>query len=96
MLLFQRYGANDFVLGPFAVLSSLSNFSEDCKYLHDFVNNYVQKALVRCDAGRTRTEADKSYSEQGNERYVLLYELVKQTRNSLQLRSEILSLLVAG
>lgn len=92
----QRTIANDFALGPFTVFSSRGSFNRDCELLHGFVDNYVRKALVPRDAGSTKAEIDKSWPDQANERYVVLYELVKRTDDSLQLRSEILGLLVAG
>ena len=92
----QHTIAMDFALGPFAVLSSHGTFSKDCKLLHGFVDNYVRKALALHDTESAMGDADKPCSEQGNERYVVLYELVKRTENLLQLRSEILGLLVAG
>lgn len=92
----ERTIAMDYVLGPFAVLSSHGTFSKDCKLLHGFVDNIVQKALALRGTENAMGEADKPCSEQGNERYVVLYELVKKTRNSLQLRSEVLGLLMAG
>ena len=92
----QRTIAINFALGPFSVLSSHETFNQDCKLLHGFVDSYVKKALVLRDKGSTMTKADKPSSDQGNERYVVLSELVKQTDNSLQLRSESLGLLFAG
>lgn len=92
----QRTIAVDFCLGPFNIFSPRDIFSKDCKYLHDFVDSYVRKALVHRDIGSTMTEAGKSDLEQCNERYVVLHELVKRTDDLLQLRSESLGLLVAG
>lgn len=86
----QRTIANDFALGPFTIFSSRGTFNQDCKLLRGFVDNYVRKALI------LRDTANKSCPKQSDERYVILYDLVKRTENPVQLRSEILGLLVAG
>lgn len=86
----QRTIANDFALGPFTIFSSRGTFNQDCKLLRGFVDNYVRKALI------LRDTAEKSCPKPSDERYVILYELVKRTESPVQLRSEILGLLVAG
>lgn len=66
-------------------------FREDCKFVHDFVDGYVEKGL----AYRRKLQAGQK-KEDGQGRYVFLYELAKSTGDPIQLRSELLNVLLAG
>ena len=66
-------------------------FSKDCKFVHDFVDQYVHKGLAyrrALDSGEKK--------EDPSERYVFLYELAKATSDPIQIRSELLNVLLAG
>jgi cytochrome P450 len=64
---------------------------KDAKFVHDFVDSYVKKALEY-----RRTHDIEKADMKADERYVFLYELAKQTDNPLQIRSELLNILLAG
>lgn len=64
-----------------------STWSKDCKVVRDFADHYVQRALAR------HSEGEK---EQLSERYVFLDELVKETRDPVMLRGQLLNIMVAG
>ena len=68
-----------------------TTFSEDVKYVHDFVDRFVQRGLDYRKAHDLEKAEGKS-----EERYVFLHELVKQTNDPMQLRSELLNILLAG
>ncbi|CAD6582851.1 MAG: hypothetical protein ASARMPRED_001083 [Alectoria sarmentosa] len=64
---------------------------KDREYCHHFVDKFVQKALEyrkKLDVENTVAKAD--------DRYVFLYELVKRTKDPVQLRSELMNILLAG
>lgn len=76
----------------------LSRWLPDAKYkgskkvVHDFADRYVQQAI---DYHRTH-DVEKLADSKSNGRYVFLYELVKQTNDAIELRSELLNILLAG
>ena len=73
--------------GPFAALVPDPQFKIDTKTCHDFVDHYVRQGL------RIRESKDL---EKADGRYVFLHELVKQTTDPVQIRSELLNILLAG
>lgn len=78
--------------GPFlSWLTTKPQFTKDSKYVHDFADRYVRKGLEY----RKTHDVEKSTSEEGG-RYVFLHELVKRTSDPLQIRSELLNVLLAG
>jgi cytochrome P450 len=66
-------------------------FGYDQKFVHDFVDYYVRKGLARRDQLLT----EKTNSEKPG-RYVFIDELVRQTTDPIQIRSELLNILLAG
>ena len=76
--------------GPWNILSLWfsSEFKADVKFVHDFVDRYVHRGL------EYRRNLDLEKSE--GERYVFLHELVKRTTDPIQIRSELLNVLLAG
>ena len=68
-----------------------ATFHEDVKYVHDFVDRFVQRGLEY----RKKQDLEKAAGD-SSERYVFLHELVKHTDNPLQIRSELLNILLAG
>ena len=77
--------------GPFAMLSRRSTFKEDVNYVHAFADKYVRRGLEY----RKTFDVEKANADE-NERYVFLNELVKQTNDPVQIRSELLNVLLAG
>ncbi|KAF4554344.1 Cytochrome P450-like protein 66 [Elsinoe fawcettii] len=61
----------------------------DCKFVHDFVDTYVEKGLAK----RPKLLAEKPNESQ---RYLFIDELVRQTTDRYQIRSELLNILLAG
>ena len=66
-------------------------FKYDQKLVHEFVDYYVRKGLAKRDQLLT----EKSNSEKPG-RYVFIDELVRQTTDPIQIRSELLNILLAG
>ena len=62
-------------------------FKNDAKFVHDFVDSYVEKSLA------CRKVADPEKTEG---RYVFLHELATRTQDKVQIRSELLNVLLAG
>ena len=83
----QDFIGDNHRLGFLARLLPNKQFQEDCKYVHDFVDTYVEKALM------SRTLHDR---EKGNDRYVFSRELATQTQDKERIRSELLNVLLAG
>ena len=66
-------------------------FRKDIKYVHDFIDRYVQRAL----SYRKNLDFEKSDSK-GEGRYIFLEELAKATDDPKQIRAELLNILLAG
>ncbi len=62
-----------------------------CAQAHEFVDHFVRKAL---DQGRREKETEKG--DNGKEKYVFLKELATQTQDPLELRYQLLNILLAG
>lgn len=67
---------------------SRRQFKKDAKYVHDFVDRYVARRLESRKFQDTKEATD--------ERYIFLHELVKEIQDPLQIRSELLNVLLAG
>ena len=70
------------------LLRSPVQFKKDTQFVHEFVDRFVRKGLEL----RKNMDVEKA----GDERYVFLHELVKQTSDPVQIRSELLNILLAG
>ncbi|TVY34862.1 Cytochrome P450 monooxygenase [Lachnellula occidentalis] len=69
------------------------DFDIACKVVHEFVDNIINKALEKADP----IDAEKSIDGTGEpERYIFLTEMLKATRDPIQLRDELLNILLAG
>lgn len=80
-------GRNGFIMKVFPK----PNFNKDVRYVHEFADKYVQRGLAR----RSTQDLEKADAKE-DERYVFLNELVKQTTDPIQIRSELLNILLAG
>jgi len=80
-------------LGPFLFLYHNPKFNQACKVVHNFVDRFVYRAL---EYRRARDEEEKLGVKLSKERYVFLNELAKATNDPIQLRDELLNILVAG
>jgi cytochrome P450 len=63
-------------------------FEEHCRRCHAFIDHYVQLALSKKDLTQ-----EKSH---GKQRYVFLDALAESTRNPIELREHLISILLAG
>lgn len=70
-----------------------SNFENDVKCVHDFVDRFVYKGL---QYRNTLDLANGPPELKEGERYVFLNELAKRTGDPIQIRSELLNVLLAG
>ncbi|KAF1839757.1 cytochrome P450 52A12 [Decorospora gaudefroyi] len=64
-------------------------FKEHCSRCHTFIDHYVQLALSK-EKGSAQT------TSHGKQKYVFLDALVESTRNPVELRSHMISILLAG
>ncbi|KAL8709380.1 MAG: hypothetical protein Q9220_005874 [cf. Caloplaca sp. 1 TL-2023] len=67
-------------------------FNRDCKYIHDWVDNLIERSL----SNRSLSGHDESPPSNSQGRYVLLHELFNHTSDRVQIRSELLNVLLAG
>ena len=77
--------------GPLAWFLRRSTFGRDIKYVQEFADKYVRRGLEL----RKAYDVEKADVKQ-SERYVFLNELVKRTNDPVQIRSELLNILLAG
>lgn len=64
---------------------------KDQKFVHDFVDYYVDIGCSKRDKLRAQKQA-----EEKSERYIFIDELVSQTNDRTRIRSELLNILLAG
>ena len=68
-------------------------FYDACNTCHEFIDHYVRLAL-------SKGQNDLKSSEEGNgnskQKYIFLDELAQQTRDPIELRSQLLNILLAG
>lgn len=74
--------------GPWGTWLFGREFRADVQYVHEFVDRYVQRGLEY----RRNLDVEKNEGE----RYVFLHELAKATDDPVQIRSELLNVLLAG
>ncbi|KAH0542844.1 hypothetical protein FGG08_002798 [Glutinoglossum americanum] len=81
-------------LGKFLFTYRDKKYTQSCKVVHDFANNFVQRALKY----RESLNPEKALESGGKtkERYVFLNELAKQTDNPKEIRDQLLNILLAG
>jgi cytochrome P450 len=88
----QDYIANNSRWGYWAALFPANKqWIHDKKFVHDFVDYYVQKGLAK----RSQLLQEKPNSDKSG-RYIFLDELVRQTTDPIRIRSELLNILLAG
>ncbi|CAL3969381.1 unnamed protein product [Diplocarpon coronariae] len=68
-----------------------SEFDEACKFVHQFVDKIVLRALEKAHPHHPEESVERRA-----ERYVFLSEMLKSTRDPKQLRDELLNILLAG
>lgn len=81
-------------LGPFVKLYYNRKFDTACLRVHNFIDQFVAKAL---EFRRERLASGKVKDEKsGKEKYIFMNELALATDDPIQIRSEILNILLAG
>ncbi|KAB8659335.1 hypothetical protein FH972_026224 [Carpinus fangiana] len=79
-------------LGPRYWLINNAEFRKTCRQCHDFIDSYVRIAL---NPEVKAHELEKG-SIKDKEKYVFLEELARQTQDPIELRSQLLHILLAG
>jgi len=88
----QDFIANNSRWGMWAKLFPANNeFEHDRKFVHDFVDYYVERGLAK----RSELLTEKSNAEKPG-RYIFIDELVRQSTDRVRIRSELLNILLAG
>ncbi|KAI9661298.1 MAG: hypothetical protein M1821_009625 [Bathelium mastoideum] len=77
--------------GQFFWLVNPKDFQESNKQCHAFVDHFVQKAL-----NHTAKDSDALEKGEKEDRYVFLEALARQTRDPIEIRSQLLNILLAG
>ena len=80
-----------FRLGSFLWMYRNKEFDIACKRVHNFVDKFVARAL---EYRRATLAGEKKNEEKG--KYIFANELALATENPIQIRSELLNILLAG
>ncbi|EXJ60322.1 hypothetical protein A1O7_04474 [Cladophialophora yegresii CBS 114405] len=72
------------------------HFNENCKEVHRFADYYVNLALTTDLSSLSEHNFEKEGKSQKKEKYIFLKELVQATRDPVELRSQLLNILLAG
>lgn len=75
-------------------LYSPPSFYRHCKKVHEFMDYYVHKALTSKESNASVKDPEKLAPHKP--KYVFLDELAKETRDPIELRSQLLNVLLAG
>ncbi len=79
-------------LGPLYWLFHTKDFRNNVSQCHSFIDYFVQSALSRGRGEKKSTEDGVD----GKEKYVFLHALAEQTQDPVELRSQLLNILLAG
>ena len=77
----------------FGLMHSKKQFNQDVKTCHDFVDDFVRKGM---EYRKTLDLSKGPPDVKPGERYVFMKELAKRTGNPIQIRSEMMNILLAG
>ncbi|KFY08386.1 hypothetical protein V492_06278 [Pseudogymnoascus sp. VKM F-4246] len=80
-------------LGPFVKLYRNKKFDRACVRVHNFIDKFVAKAL---EYRREHQASGKAGDEKREGKYIFMNELSLATDDPIQIRSEILNILLAG
>ena len=89
----QYYLGQRASLGPFYWLMHSRSFRADCKVVHEWTDKRVAKALAKHRAAEKNGTYD---AEEASGKYVFLNELIQRTQDPIELRSQLLNVLIAG
>ncbi|MCJ1348809.1 hypothetical protein MMC31_007042, partial [Peltigera leucophlebia] len=65
-----------------------AQFKKDAAFIHNFVDRYIERRL--------KLKSSEDVEKAGEDRYVFLDELTKETQDPLRIRAELLNVLLAG
>lgn len=85
-----RHLASRFRLGDLYWMHNPKEFREDVKSVQGFVDTYVRLALQSSTMEKTQKDAHNK------ERYVFAKEIAKQTQDPVEIRAQLLNILLAG
>ena len=80
-------------LGPFIWLYRNKEFDVACKRVHNFVDKFVARAL---EYRRAHQAGEKAGNEKDKGKYIFANELALATDDPIQIRAELLNILLAG
>ncbi len=80
-------------LGDVYWMHSPKSFHQSCKRIHEFADYYVRLALTTDLSSLKEKDASGAHKR---DKYIFLQELVAQTRDPTELRSQLLNILLAG
>lgn len=69
-------------------LLNRAQFKKDTAFIHNFVDRYIERHL--------KLKTSENVEKDGEERYVFLNELTKETQDPQRIRAELLNVLLAG
>lgn len=88
----QAYLAKSARFGNLYWTQHNKEFKEINRQIHEFMDHYVQRALNKAASG----EKPVSNHDGEKERYVMLDKLALETRNPIEIRDQLLNILLAG
>ncbi|CZS92624.1 hypothetical protein WAI453_006640 [Rhynchosporium graminicola] len=77
--------------GEMYYLSNPKRFQDDCKACHEFIDHFVRLAL-----SKDIRDKEKQRERGSKDKYVFLEALATQTQDPIELRSQLLNILLAG
>jgi cytochrome P450 len=85
-------------LGDLYWMHNPKSFRDDCKEVQRFADYYVSQALQRLESENEKEKPEMMTDEQEGKkkRYVFLEELIKDTKDPIELRCQLLHILLAG
>lgn len=86
----QAILSSAFAFGDFYWIAHNAELREHCRRVHAFIDHYVQLALSKNKSPGTEPNSN------GKPKYVFLDALAESTRDPVELRSELLNILLAG
>lgn len=85
--------------GPLALLPASRSYLRACKRCHRWIDGHVSQALANHHRSSHLQKAPIDSGHNGGdtkERFILLEEVVKETSDPIRIRSEMISILIAG
>ncbi|KAF2087173.1 putative P450 monooxygenase [Saccharata proteae CBS 121410] len=92
----QGFLAQGARLGDMYWLAHNAEFKQLCKQVHVFVDSFVQQALNQVPAEKDVEKTGNSDGSKKKHKYILSHALAEQTRDPIELRAQMLNILLAG